>query len=333
MDNGSKDNVNFESIDSIDLLENQISQDIIFLDDLLDSNINVDPPTSSTQNSSKMKISIADLPTSSTQNDSNMEKPSNSKQIFNIQTNEGKLTQINNEQCFKNAKSFHGPLRTSALFSQSPAPSSITLLSADAESSTSAVKGATCITMLENIVKNRTSKKSHVWDNFTKKDARTAQCQICMKILKHGGNTTNLMQHLTRMHPTTRQLSNKFIVTGSKEKEFHSDSDIMARKRKKVSESQDKSSENTNVKSVSVSSDQKIDHVFRQAHSFADGGTSFKNITNAILYMLATDYCPLSTVENEGFRNLMKTLAPRYKIPSRRSITRYMDDKYIFPSR
>lgn len=44
--------------------------------------------------------------------------------------------------------------------------------------------------------------------------------------------------------------------------------------------------------------------------------------------MLATDNCPLSTVENEGFCTLMKTIAPRYKIPSRRTITRYMDDKY-----
>lgn len=44
--------------------------------------------------------------------------------------------------------------------------------------------------------------------------------------------------------------------------------------------------------------------------------------------MLATDNCPLSTIENEGFRTLMKTIALRYKIPSRRTITRYIYYKY-----
>lgn len=44
--------------------------------------------------------------------------------------------------------------------------------------------------------------------------------------------------------------------------------------------------------------------------------------------MLAIENSPLSTVENEGFRTLMKTTAPRYKIPSKRTIARYMDDKY-----
>ncbi|EZA56605.1 Zinc finger BED domain-containing protein [Ooceraea biroi] len=44
--------------------------------------------------------------------------------------------------------------------------------------------------------------------------------------------------------------------------------------------------------------------------------------------MLAIDYHPLSTIENEGFRTLLKTIAPRFEIPSRRTIARYMNDKY-----
>lgn len=42
--------------------------------------------------------------------------------------------------------------------------------------------------------------KSLVWKYFNKKDHTSAACILCNKILKHGGNTTNLKQHLQRKH-------------------------------------------------------------------------------------------------------------------------------------
>lgn len=42
--------------------------------------------------------------------------------------------------------------------------------------------------------------KSIVWDYFKKVDNISARCKLCTKMLKHGGNTTNLMQHLKRKH-------------------------------------------------------------------------------------------------------------------------------------
>lgn len=42
--------------------------------------------------------------------------------------------------------------------------------------------------------------KSIVWNYFKKEDNVSARCKLCTKILKHSGNTTNLMQHLKRMH-------------------------------------------------------------------------------------------------------------------------------------
>jgi len=39
-----------------------------------------------------------------------------------------------------------------------------------------------------------------VWRYFTKKEDLAAQCKFCNKIVKHGGNTTNLIQHLQRKH-------------------------------------------------------------------------------------------------------------------------------------
>lgn len=44
--------------------------------------------------------------------------------------------------------------------------------------------------------------------------------------------------------------------------------------------------------------------------------------------MIAKDNLPLSIVENEGFIQLMKTVAPLYTLPSRKTITRLLDAKY-----
>ena len=54
----------------------------------------------------------------------------------------------------------------------------------------------------------------------------------------------------------------------------------------------------------------------------------WRNVFRKCYQRDTTDNCPLVTVENIGFCALMKATASRYKIPSRRTITRLMDDKY-----
>lgn len=44
--------------------------------------------------------------------------------------------------------------------------------------------------------------------------------------------------------------------------------------------------------------------------------------------MIAVDNCPLSIVENKGFKALIKTTSPHYNIPSRKTITRELEVKY-----
>jgi len=51
-------------------------------------------------------------------------------------------------------------------------------------------------------------------------------------------------------------------------------------------------------------------------------------ITNTIAFMITKDNVPLSIVENEGFQQLMRTVARLYKLPSRKSITKLLDLKY-----
>lgn len=59
-----------------------------------------------------------------------------------------------------------------------------------------------------------------------------------------------------------------------------------------------------------------------------DGGESADRITNSIMFMIAVDKMPLSTVENVGFWRSAKTVAPLYQVPSRNSIMKLLDAKY-----
>ncbi|XP_018399291.1 PREDICTED: uncharacterized protein LOC108777008 [Cyphomyrmex costatus] len=49
-------------------------------------------------------------------------------------------------------------------------------------------------------VKKGNKVKSCVWNHYIKEELLSARCKLCTKLIKHGGNTTNLMQHLIRKH-------------------------------------------------------------------------------------------------------------------------------------
>jgi hypothetical protein len=55
-------------------------------------------------------------------------------------------------------------------------------------------------------------------------------------------------------------------------------------------------------------------------------------INNAIIRTVARDNPPISLVENEGFLQLSNVTAPLYKVTSRRSLTRLIDEKYTIMS-
>lgn len=63
-----------------------------------------------------------------------------------------------------------------------------------------------------------------------------------------------------------------------------------------------------------------------------DGGTKAAEFTNYLIFMIAKDNLPFATVEKEGFQMFIKTVAPLYKIPSRKKITSLIENKYEFLS-
>jgi hypothetical protein len=62
-----------------------------------------------------------------------------------------------------------------------------------------------------------TGKKSIVWKYFVKVDCNTAKCNLCTRLVKFNGNTTNLRNHLTRSH------SIRFPVTPLKNSDTDAD--------------------------------------------------------------------------------------------------------------
>ena len=137
--------------------------------------------------------------------------------------------------------------------------------------------------------------KSKVWKHFgfwkypnetgpaeTKKDK--AVCKICMMEYSYCGNTTNLMNHLMQKHRECMEVT------------------------------RDVGKRQISIQDSMGGGDAKKPTM---PLSRAREG----EITDVICEFLINDLRPLSTVEGEGFRNLIKTLEPRYNVPCRKTFT------------
>lgn len=127
--------------------------------------------------------------------------------------------------------------------------------------------------------------KSAVWTyfGFRQKDGSMdkshAVCKRCKYELRYSGNTTNLAVHLKKRHGIDPHAAS-------------------------LSEA---SAESTTPVLTSFFP-QKLNHNSKRAMS----------ITAAITHFICKDMRPYSVVENDGFRELLHTLEPRYTIPSRK---------------
>lgn len=67
---------------------------------------------------------------------------------------------------------------------------------------------------------------------------------------------------------------------------------------------------------------------FRYSSFLSDGGSKHDLITRTIVNMIVTDCLPFKIVEGSGFLQLMRGLAPLYKVPCRNTIKNYIDNMY-----
>ncbi|XP_055615434.1 LOW QUALITY PROTEIN: E3 SUMO-protein ligase ZBED1-like [Toxorhynchites rutilus septentrionalis] len=74
---------------------------------------------------------------------------------------------------------------------------------------------------------------------------------------------------------------------------------------------------------------QTITSAFDRPFSYGAGGTKGKEITTCVMYMVCTDNMPLCTVDKKGFRQLMKTVCPLYKVPHETRFREILKNKFI----
>ncbi|CAG4980997.1 unnamed protein product [Parnassius apollo] len=195
--------------------------------------------------------------------------------------------------------------------------------------------------------------KSRFWEFFDKISNGEAKC-TCSKVLKTCGNTTNLKLYIEKMHES---------LLGKQKSKDSTENIVVAKKSRKdvliqkptvqtscssvglassstaldleiYSRETDCSTLNVSDNSINTQSGFKksyqptLNDSFRNVIEFAENGAKGIRLTNALLYMICKDSQPFQIVENEGFLNLMKIAAPLYKLPSRHTLKRMLDDRY-----
>ncbi|XP_077262548.1 uncharacterized protein LOC143897614 [Temnothorax americanus] len=202
-------------------------------------------------------------------------------------------------------------------------------------------------------------KQSSIWKFFIKNpDSGNATCNICNREVKSGGKgggTTNFKNHLRRNHAKNKEV--RLHLGESENSNEKAPNSEQANNLNQLSISMPSTSTantaipivdlfgsgsnlatptscSSPVPSLSGSESRfsyldkqsviqpRIDNSLKQIKSFGEGGTRAGGITNAILFMIAKGNMPFQTVDNEGFRNLMKTIVPLYSVPGRKSITK-----------
>lgn len=176
--------------------------------------------------------------------------------------------------------------------------------------------------------------KSEVWKFFKKRDKKLAQCTLCPKILKTSGNTSNLLGHIKSRHKEVfskcfPQVKESPSIQSSRS----SSSDLSLPTLPSTSTSGTSGMATPEPKIItqgSTSVQNTLSESIKFISSFKEGGEKFSKVTEAILYMICRDNQPISIVEDDGFRHLLKVTVPLYNIPSRKTIDVMIDTKYQY---
>ncbi|KAL4119491.1 hypothetical protein QTP88_012298 [Uroleucon formosanum] len=155
------------------------------------------------------------------------------------------------------------------------------------------------------------SKRSIVWEHFKKTSDKCVICQICKREFKSHGNTTNLKEHLKRIHPAH--------ITPVLNNEEELDLNL----------SNPSTSFSNNSNNIQQTEPCFLSAPKRCRQLKLYGSTEGNNLTDevknsideSLIKTIVTDYQPISLVENSGFLEYSKKLQPLYKVPSRKTLT------------
>ena len=123
-----------------------------------------------------------------------------------------------------------------------------------------------------------------------------AYCKLCCQAVAHGGGATNLKNHLRLNHPS--EYTNLFPGDENVDEKQH-----------------------------------KIEDFARPTATvvrLSAGSHRAKLLTEAITDFIVKDMRPISTVDGEGFVNLMGIAEPCYNVPCRKTIMSFIDQRFLF---
>lgn len=167
---------------------------------------------------------------------------------------------------------------------------------------------------------------SKVWNFFLKKDKAIAQCKTCFNDIKYSGNTTNLTKHLQKHHP-------KLIVLPPKSSTENSSS---SKSYLSIEASGDSTKSADNLPTPSTSAvTQNVPVVmspllqaFSKASSYSEGGLRHAKIVKCILFFICKDNRPFDVIKGQGFKRLIRELAPSFTLPSVKFIKKHLVMNY-----
>ncbi|KAH9634429.1 hypothetical protein HF086_008263 [Spodoptera exigua] len=188
-------------------------------------------------------------------------------------------------------------------------------------------------------------KKSHVWKFFTKIEGNEnlVKCKICQKQIKSCGNTSNLFSHVKNIHKAafldmnkenSQVLNNVNLLNIHNEtitKTNEADSEPVFPSPEPLPSTSTAASKGIHVDNPvppPLKRQKSIHESFENISAYSESGNKTLKVNNALIYMICKDNQPFTIVENDGFRNLMKVTAPHYKLPSKTTLSRWVDDKY-----
>ncbi|XP_023241855.1 zinc finger BED domain-containing protein 1-like, partial [Centruroides sculpturatus] len=165
---------------------------------------------------------------------------------------------------------------------------------------------------------------SEVWKYFKKnKKGDKAQCSVCLKWLKVTGNTTNFMQHLNRHGKLLRH------------KRSHEEIDKLEDQAEVDNYQNGLNRLSSACSSTSLSTQSTINECFNRLSDFTAvsiclclGGRKAEAITKALTLWLVKDNRPVDILSGEGFKKFLATVATRYQVPHRTTITKHIDSYY-----
>ena len=197
---------------------------------------------------------------------------------------------------------------------------------------------------------NMSRRRSSVWLNCTDMGNGRAQCNICWKELAYrNGSTYNLKRHMQSKHTSVEMLgpAPKRLAVGDGDDEAAAASASVvavgsgvrvgkkptaaaaaaALKRAAIKYRSSSVSRAAAAARAALSEAElgavlngDLDVLGQSGASATMGATKQKILDEALLEMIATDFHPLSIVDDRGFRRFVGKLQPLYKLPTRQAL-------------